>query len=219
MGEMMGVKLPNGAIFSIASSYENKIEFSEITNANPPVVTASSHGLAKGDYIELTSGWNRINDRIVRVGEVTDSTFELEGLDTTDTDVYPEGSGLGSVRKIASWTQIQQVTDLSTSGGEMQFTTFSFLEDDFDSQMPTTTSAQSMTLTIGDDPSLPGYVALRKASDSRNKCAVIFRMPDKSEILYNCYISFNETPSTQKGEIMTVTATMSLVKPPIRYAA
>ena len=175
--------------------------------------------MVKGDYIELTSGWNRINDRVVRVGEVTDSTFELEGLDTTDTDVYPEGSGLGSVRRIANWTQIQQVTDLSTSGGEMQFTTFSFLEDDFDSQMPTTTSAQSMTLTIGDDPSLPGYVALRKASDSRNKCAVIFRMPDKSEILYNCYISFNETPSTQKGEIMTVTATMSLVKPPIRYAA
>lgn len=214
----MGVQLPNGATISIASSYGNDIDVTTITNASPAVATSDSHDLKKGDYVELKSGWNRINDRVVRVGEVTADTFTLEGIDTSDTDVYPAGSGNGTVRKISGWIQIQQVTDLSTSGGEMQFATYSFLENDYESQIPTQSSAQSMTLTIGDDPSMPGYEKMKVVSESRNPCAVIFKLPNKSEILYNCYTSFNETPSTTKGEIMTVTATLSLIARPIRYA-
>lgn len=214
----MAVKLPNGAIVSIADEYESDIVVSTLSNASPAVATAEGHGLQEGDYIELTSGWNRINDQIIRVGAVTEDAFELEGIDTTDTEIYPTGSGAGSVRKITGWIQIQQVTNLETSGGEMQFAEYSFLENDYNSQIPTTKSAQSMTLTIGDDPSLQGYKKLQKVAATRKKWAVRFWMPDKSEILYNGYISFNETPSTTKDEIMTVTATVSLIVPPLRYA-
>ena len=122
------------------------------------------------------------------------------------------------MRSITGWIQIQQITNLETSGGEMQFAEYSFLENDYNSQIPTTKSAQSMTLTIGDDPSLPGYKKLQKVAETRKKWAVRFWMPDKSEILYNGYISVNETPSTTKDEIMTVAATVSLIAPPIRYS-
>jgi len=38
-------------------------------------------------------------------------------------------------------------------------------------------------------------------------------------LLYNGYVSFNETPSMTKGEVMGVQATFSLLSRPVRYAA
>ena len=40
---------------------------------------------------------------------------------------------------------------------------------------------------------------------------------ERSVILYNGYVSFNETPTMTKGEIMTVSATISLMTRPVRY--
>ena len=211
----MSVKLPNGAIVSIASERGEAINFTAITNANPAVVTATGHGLSKGDIVSVTSGWNRINDKVVRVGEVTDDTFELDGIDTTDTSAYPAGSGTGSAKKVSEWTQIQQITNVETSGGEMQFATYSFLENDYESQIPTQSSAQS--LTIADDASLPGYKVLKEASEKRVAVPIRITLPDGSVILYNGYVSFNETPTMTKGEIMAVSATISLLTRPVRY--
>lgn len=213
----MSVKLPNGAIVSIASERGEAINFTAITNANPAVATATGHGLSKGDIVSVTSGWNRINDKVVRVGEVTDDTFELDGIDTTDTSAYPAGSGTGSVKKVSEWTQIQQITNVETSGGEMQFATYSFLENDYESQIPTQSSAQSLTLTIADDASLPGYKVLKEASEKRVAVPIRITLPDGSVILYNGYVSFNETPTMTKGEIMAVSATISLLTRPVRY--
>lgn len=215
----MSVSLPNGAIFSIAEEYAaDEITVTGISNAATAVVSFTGATLKNGDYVELTSGWNRLNDRIFRVENLSGSTFELTGIDTSDTKVYPAGSGVGSLRKIAKFQQVQQVTDLSTSGGDMQFATYSFLENDFESQIPTQSSAMSMTLTIADDPNLPGYKLLKKWSESRNKVATMMRLASGSEILYNSYLSLNETPSFTKGEIMTTQATMSLASLPTRYS-
>ena len=44
-------------------------------------------------------------------------------------------------------------------------------------------------------------------------------LPDGSKILYNGYVSFNETPSMTKNQLMAVTATFSLQSRPVRYAS
>ena len=149
---------------------------------------------------------------------VTADTFELEGRDTSNVEIYAAGNGIGSVRKITKWTQVQQVISSETSGGDMQFATWSYLEDDYEKQKPTQRAAQSFTLTIADDPDLACYPVLRKASEERNVIALRARMPDGSIILYNGYLSFNETPTMTKNEVMTVSMTFSLQSEFIRYS-
>lgn len=213
----MAAQLPNGALIYIAGSYGDKVTITAISNASPAVVTAASHGLSKGDYVEITSGWNKLNECVYRVGETTTGTFELEGVDTTDTSKFPAGTGAGSFREIASWTQIQQITETSTDGGDAEYTEYEYLEDDYKRRIPTGYSAMSINLTIADDPSLPGYKVLKTAKTTRNLHAIKMQLPNASELLYNGYVSLNETPTTTKGEIMTVSASLSLTTQPVRY--
>ncbi len=212
----MAVQLPNGIIFSLATGYGSIVNVSGISNADPGVVTATAHGLQDGDIFELKSGWQKLNERIFRVDNPDTNSFDLEGFDTTDTVRFPIGSAAGTLREVTQWTQLTQVLELTTSGGEMQFTTYSFLEDDFDSQLPTTASAQSKTMSIADDDSLAGYQALKEAAEKREIRALRGQLPDGSVILYNGYVSFNETPSMTKGQIMACQATFSLRGRPVR---
>lgn len=216
----MSVKLPNGVILSLATAYGAAKTVTGVTNANPAVVTTSvAHGVSNGALIEVTSGWNEINNSIVRVSGASGSALNYEGVNSSNTILYPAGSGVGSFREITGWTQIQQIIGVSTSGGEMQFTNYAFLEQNFESQLPTQASAQSITLQIADDPTLLGYIALKAASKSRALTGLRAALPDGSFILYNGYVSLNETPSFNKGEIMSVNATFSLLGQPVRYAS
>lgn len=215
----MAVSLPNGVILSLATGYGAVKPVTGITNANPAVLTSAAHGLAANVLIELKSGWQKLNERIFRVADPAAGSFALAGADTQSAVQFPAGTGNGSLREITAFTQITQVLETSTSGGEMQFATYSFLENDFEAQIPTQASAQSLTFTIADDPSLPGYKALQAAAEARDVRALRIAFPNGSVLLYNGYVSFNETPSMTKGEVMGVQATFSLLSRPVRYAA
>lgn len=215
----MAVTLPNGVIFSLGTTLEAAKTVSSISNANPAVATSTAHGFTNGDIILLNTGWQKLNDRLVRVANQASGTFELAGQDTTSTTLYPTGTSAGSAKKVSAWTQITQVLECSTSGGEMQFATYSFLENDFESQIPTQHSAQSLTMSIADDPTLAGYAALKKAAAERAAIPLRAQMPNGSVIYYYGYISFNETPTMTKNNVMACQATFSLMSLPIRYAA
>lgn len=214
----MAVSLPNGVILSLAATYAASIAVTAASNAAESVLTAAN-ALAAGDIVEFASGWARANGRVFRVKAATGTTVTLEGFDTTSTALYPAGAGTGSIRKVLTWTQISQVLDLSTNGGDTQFATYSFLENDFESQIPSGISAQSVQFGVADDASLAGYQALKTASDARSVSALKMAFPSGSLILYNGYTSFNETPSLQKGNVMACKATFSLQSRPVRYAA
>lgn len=215
----MAARLPDGAIVSLATTYGTAKTVSGISNANPGVATSTAHALANGALLSVVSGWSNLNNRIVRVAGSATNTFNLDGIDTTSTTLYPSGSGGGTVQEITGFTQISQIMGFSTSGGDQQFATFSFLEQGFETQIPTITSAQSITIDIADDPTLPGYIALKAASDARAVRALKLAMPDGSFILYQGYVSLNETPTVTKGSVMQVKATFSLQSKPVRYAS
>lgn len=216
----MAIFLPDGAILSIATTYEaTPRAFTVISNLAPPVVTSTAHGYANGDILEVRSGWNRINEGLYRIVGITANTFNLEGVDATSTVNFPAGAGLGTTRRITAFTQISQILEFSTTGGEQQFATFSLLEEDFERQLPSITSAQSVSMTIADDPSLAGYIALKAASDARALRALRLALRNGSVLLYNGIFSLNETPTLAKGSVMAVTASFSLQGRPTRYAA
>ena len=210
-------RLPNGSTVDLAATYGNSVTITAITNAATAVVTAAAHGLADGDYVEITSGWLGLNGRIFRVDNVTSGTFELEGINTTDTNRYPSGGGAGSLREVATTVQVAQITDVATSGGDQQFLTFGFLEENDDRQIPTTRSPQTITFTVADDPS-QAFVPVAEAADQRRTPNGVFlNLPDGSKILYNGYLSFSETPSLSRNNLMVRTMTFSLSGRPTRY--
>lgn len=213
----MGVKLPNGSTVFIATALAAAKKITAASNAAEAVMTCSAHGLAQGDYVVLSSGWGGGNGRVFRVGEATTDTFKLVGFDTTNTEKYPAGAGVGSFRKVTGWQQITQITEVSTSGGEQQMVDYGFLEEDFDRQMPTTRSAGSITFTIADDPELPGFKAAAKASDAGAETPMRLNLKGGAVILYNGYPSLNKIPTLNRNQIMTVTLTYSMSGEPTRY--
>ncbi|MDH0740221.1 phage tail protein [Achromobacter spanius] len=216
----MGVKLPNGAVFSIASAYTAAVPTTAVTNAEQAVVSATGHGVENGEVVEIVSGWTALDGRIARAAGVTAEALTLDGIDTTNETRYPVGAGAGQVRKVDEWTQISQIMESASQGGEQQFYGYSFLEDTGDErQIPTTRSARSITLTVADDDKLPHYPVLKAASDDREPRAIRFMLPSGSAIYFRAYVSFSEMPTTTKNEAMTLQVTLSLTGAPTRYSA
>jgi len=215
----MAVYLPNGSTVSIASGYGAEKTISAITNANPGVATSAAHGFTDGDYIDVVSGWARLTDRIVRVDGATTGTFALEGIDTSSTSLFPTGGGAGTGRGITGWTQLAQILDSTSEGGEQQYWTGQFLESDREIRIPTTKSAAGINFQIADDPTLPGYQLAKVANDDREPRAVMITLSNGQKLLYKAYISLSLIPSLTVNEAMTVGVTLSLLGDPVRYAA
>jgi hypothetical protein len=215
----MSVKLPNGSVIYLASGLAAALTVTALTNANPAVATSAAHGLSNGDFVRVTSGWSRLNQKVVRVANVTANTLELEGIDTSDTDIYPAGSGIGSVEEVSGWTQLQQILTSGSNGGEQQFLEYQFLEADQQTRIPTVKSAAGLTFSVADDPSLAGYVRAEDINDSREAVPMRIRLANGSMILYDGYVSVNKTPSLNVNELMAVEVTYSMTNEPVRYAS
>lgn len=214
----MSVRVPNGSTIEIASSYGSSKTMSALSNGDPATaILEVSHGVALGDIIEVTSGWSRLNNKIIRAQANSDEEVILEGVDTSDTVAYPAGGGAGTVREITGWQQLLQVLTSTSQGGEQQFLTYQFLEDDAQKQIPTFKNASSLTLSIADDPTLPGYILAAQANDDRLPRAVRITLPDGSVLLYNCYISLNKTPTLTVNELMACQVTLSQLAEVMRY--
>ena len=215
----MSVKLPNGIAWALATAYAAAVAVSAATNASEAVLTTASNTYAAGDLVEYTSGWSRANNRIFRVKAPSSTSVTLEGLDTTSTTLFPAGAGGGSMRKITTRTTISQVLGCTSSGGDTQFVTYQFMDQDSETQIPSGTSAQSLSMEIADDPALPHYAALKNAATTRANTALVGTLPDGSVLLYNAIVSFDETPSMTSKQIMSVKAGFALQGKPVRYAS
>jgi hypothetical protein len=78
-----------------------------ITQANPAVVTASSHGFSNGDKIIIRSvvGMTEVNDLVFTVAGVTTNTFQLSGIDSTGYTAYTSGGSAGLSAGVKTWSE------------------------------------------------------------------------------------------------------------------
>ncbi|MDR6394630.1 phage tail protein [Herbaspirillum seropedicae] len=202
----------------MGASLDSKIPVTAVSNAAEAVCTiAASEDIAAGDYVIVDSAWLKLSGTVARVKSYAGTSLTLEGVDTTDTQQFPAGSGGGSIQKVESWVVIPQITAFESSGGEQNFANVEFLDDDQQRQIPTSKSAQTVSITIADDPAAQHNAVLKKADASRAIRPLLLALPNGSKILYNGYVSFNPTPTLTKGNIMTVKASVALVARPTRY--
>jgi hypothetical protein len=205
----MAARLPNGSTVDFVKTYGDDITVTSISNAKPAVATAAAHGLVKGDIVVLTSGWLKLSGRGFRVGEVTVGTFELEGVDTTNTASYPVGVSAGTVKKAEEWVAISQITEVASSGGEQQFYQYGYLEEDEDRQIPTTKSPSTLTLTVADDPSQLYVTVVEEADELKEERLQRLNLVNGDIILYNSIASITNTPTLNRNQIMVRTITLA----------
>lgn len=211
--------LPNGSVLEIASVLAAAVAYTALTNAAPPVATAAGHTIKNGDVLVVSSGWSLINDRAVRAASVAADKFSLAGLNTTNTDKYTAGAGVGSVIPVTNWAQISKVTAFTSSGGEQQYLTVGYLEDDDDRQFPTNRNPITLSITVEDQPAA-AYVGLVEAyGDSKELTVVRLKLPNGYQILYPGYVSITTTPTMERNNLMTRTISIALSGRPVRYLA
>lgn len=215
----MAISLPNGSTVSISNGFGAAKTITATTNANPGVVSSTAHGFTDGTYVVIESGWARLNERIVRVDAPALDSFSMEGIDTSNTTIYPSGGGTGSAQAVSGWTQLAQILGSTSTGGEQQFWTGQLLEGDREIRIPTTKTAAGITFTVADDPTLPGYILAKEANDDRLPRAVMVTLSNGAKLLYYAYISLSTIPSLTVNEAMTVEVTLSLLADPTRYAS
>lgn len=197
----MTISTGAGATVSIATTYGTAKNMTAITNAAEAVATLeASHGITVGDYFEVTSGWGKLNGRIVRAKTVATNDVTLEGIDTTSTADYPAGSGTGTVREVTAWTQISNVKQdsFSVSGGEQQFTDATPLESTVEQQFPTRRSPYTLTFAAMDTSA--GLTAARAAGTTKTALRVTMGTVNT---VANGYWTAADVPNISGTEVTT----------------
>ena len=215
----MAYSFPEGSrfYFSPSTSFAAAKTISAVTNANPAVASSTSHGYSDNDEVVFTSGWDDATDTVWRVDQQTADTFQFLGLDSSDTDWFPAAGGTGTTAKISTWTEILQVLNISTSGGDVRYTNVEPLSRRNSLQVPTGFNGSSMNFTLGYDPTLGFYSTLRAASRALTPVALKIVVSGGGTAYGYGYCSMSEVPALNRNQPNTLQAAFSLLGRFISY--
>jgi hypothetical protein len=220
----MAITLSTGATIAIAKNYLPALgsaatDTTALSNASECVVTAT-HSLVAGDYVVMASGWGLLDQRVARVKSVsTTVSFVLEGVDTSDTNKYPATTGVGTFRKINTWSTLSQVKGISASGGAQQFADITSITDTVIRQIPTVKDAVNMTIDVFDDPTLTWYADVIAADTARSPYALLMTFPNGSKLVANAYWSVMKVPTMETNQALMTQISLSYAAEPVRYSS
>jgi hypothetical protein len=199
----MAITKTPGTQFAIGSTYGTQFTITAISNAASAVATLSaSHGVIVGDFIEISSGWDLLNGRVVRVSAVSTNDVTLEGINTTDTTKYPAGTGTGTGREITAWTTLSQITPaFAVSGGDQNFADTTFVSNVIRTQIPTDRNPISVTLPFFYDPTLAWFSTVQAASSAGTPYAFRMIFPNNSRLVVGAYWSLRGVPTSEDGTL------------------
>ena len=212
--------VPTGTIFSLATVFAAAKAVSAISNAVEASVSCTAHGYQVGDIVQLYSGWGRLNRRAAKVKSVTTDAFVAEGINTTNQEFYPLGSGGGTVRKIITFQQINKILNPSNSGGEAKNITVKFLESDVEENINDGFTAITESFDIdADEFGQASYSALVNLSEVQTDTVLKKTLKSGSTIYTPCRVAFNENVKLADGSIMTNTVSINGNGRLTRYSA
>lgn len=190
---------------------------SAITKASPGVVTSTAHGYSNGDIVFLTvSGMYQLNDKPVRVANVTANTFELEGIDTTLFETFSSGTA----EKVTLGTSITTATTVSSSGGNFDFIDSTTIHANAKSQLPGLPEATTFTMDHIWDVTDTGLLALKTASDNQAKRVFQFTFgTGGKKMLFAGYVGCSLLPGGSAQQMVTTQSVITMNGTPTYYGA
>lgn len=196
--------VPTGTIYSIATAFAAAKTVSAVSNAAEASVSCTAHGYAVGDILQIFSGWGKLNRRAIRVKSATTDAFVAEGINTSNTEFYPTGSGGGTVRKVTTFSQINKILNQQNSGGEPKNITVKFLESDIEESIFDGFAAVTESFDIdADEFGGTAYNALVALTEVQTDTLLKKTLKSGSVIFTPARIALNENVKMSDGQIMT----------------
>jgi hypothetical protein len=215
----MAYKVPEGSVFYFSSTFAATKAITAITNADPAVVTSASHGYVDGDLIMVQSGWEEIQDTVVKVNQTAADTYEMVDVNTVSTTLNVPLAGVGTTSLISSWVSIPQVLTIAPSGGDPRYTEVNPLAKRQGLKIPTGFNAAAIELTLGHDASNANYKTMLGLSRGGTKIAFRQVLSDGSQTLGYGYMAVSETPQLTQGQVNTVKCAISFLGRTLSYDA
>lgn len=213
-------RTPTGTIHSVATALAAAKTVTGITNAPEASVSSVAHGFSVGDIVVIYSGWGRLNFRAFRIKSVTTDAFILEGANTSNTEFFVPGAGVGTVRKVSTWVDLDRTMNHSSSGGDAKTVNVKFIESDLEIVLNDGFNAVSRTFEMDADMiGTPAYEALKLLSDTNADTVVRRRAKSGAVSLVPAKVAFNEEENLSEGQIVTVSGTFNAQNVSTRYAA
>lgn len=195
---------PTGTIYSVATEFAAAKTVSAITNTAEATVSCTAHGYSVGDILQIFSGWGKLNRRAIRVKSATTDAFVAEGINTTNTEFYPPGSGIGTVRKATTFTTVNKILNQQNSGGEPKNITVKFLESDIEESIFDGFTAVTESFDIdADEFGGTAYAALVALTEVQKDTLLKKTLKSGSMIFTPARIALNENVKMSDGSIMT----------------
>ena len=202
---------------AMQSALAASVAISAITKASPGAVTSVAHGFADGDILLLTIvGMHQLDQKVVRVDNKTNDTFELEGVDTTLFDTFTSGGA----EKVTLGNSITSATSISVSGGEFDFIDTTTIHASSKSQIPGLPSAISFAMDHIWDSTDAGQIAMKAASDNQGKRVFKFTFGTGGKVIYFAgYVGFVGLPGGSAQNLVTSGAVITMNGTPTYYAS
>lgn len=211
-------RTPKGTTFFVFTSLGTAQTVSGISNATEAVVTCTAHTFVNGDYVFIDSGWGRLNKRAFRVKSVTTNTFVLEGMDTTNTEFYPAGSGAGTAKKANTPVQITQILSANSSGGDAKPITYGYMENDVELTINDGFTAVQRQFSMDADAfGGTAYNLLRTLTETGAETILRTVLKGGSFTLAPCTVALNEEILLQDGQVNRVNFTLNQTNRSVRY--
>lgn len=202
---------PEGSKFYFSNTLAAAKDVTIVSNANPALATAVGHGYSDNDEVLFTSGWEDATDTIFRVDQQSVDTVLVQGLDTSDTDWYAAGGGVGTMQKLSGWTEIPQVLNISADGGGPRFTNVEPLAKRNAIAVPTGFDPMRVTLTLGHDASLAAYQTMVGITRTLNKVGFKIVVTGGAVGYGYGYLATGEMPNMTRGQANSVQASITLL--------
>lgn len=213
----MAYSLPEGSSQQFSTTFAAAKSITAVTNANPAVATSTAHGYTTGDEILFTSGWEDATDSVYQVTVVDANTFQIMGLDTSNTSFFPAGTGIGTTQKISGWTVIPQVLTISSSGGDAKYTDVTPLAKRNGIKIPTGFNATTLTLSLGHDASNANYKLMLGVSRVGAKVAFKQVLSGGATQYGYGYVTVSDFPKLNNNQVNTVDASVAFLGRAMSY--
>jgi hypothetical protein len=185
----------SGVAIAVQSTLATAVTISNITRANPAVVSwVSGTDPVNGDFVLLeVQGMSQLDFRVVRVANLNGAanTFECEGVDSQAFDTFTSGT----FKVITFGTTLSTIADLSVSGGDFNFIDVTTIQDNVNKQIPGNANPINISMTANWDPADAGVAALKSASDSKAVRAVRITFANGAKVLFAGYVGATNFPT------------------------
>lgn len=204
----------SGVAVAIQSALEAADTISAISKANPGVVTAAAHGMSNGDYaVHTIQGMHQLDDMVVRLSGVAAGAYNLEGLDTTLFDTFTSGTA----EKVTFGTSLVTATSINASGGDFDFIDVTTIHDNVKKQIPGVANPATFSFENIWDPSDAGLAALKAASDTQAKRAILFTFSNGKKLVFTGYVGCSMLPTGGAQDVVKTSVVITMFGKPMVY--